>query len=100
MIIAGTEWGHVDGGADTARMGVIGALALGLGAFIYATEGGRGAVRRITNGGAVTAIGDYPFAGVEHGSDRDDGPSALMGLAADGDGALRSGQGSKGVNGV
>jgi sugar lactone lactonase YvrE len=88
VVVAGTEWGHVDGDAATARIGVIGALALGPAASIYATEGGRGAVRRITYGGAVTTIGGYPFAGVEHGNNRDEGPSPLMGLAVDDHGAV------------
>src|SRR5207249_1663918 len=88
VVVAGTRWGHVDGAANEARIGVIGALALGSDASLYATEGGRGAVRRITRGGAVTTMGGYPFAGVAHGSDGDDGPSALMGLAADDHGAV------------
>jgi sugar lactone lactonase YvrE len=87
LVVAGTEWGHVDGGVATARIGVIGALALGPDASLYATEGGRGAVRRISNG-VVTTIGGYPFAGVDHGSDRDEGPSPLMGLALDDHGTV------------
>ena len=87
LVVAGTEWGHVDGAAAAARIGVIGALVLGPDASLYATEGGRGAVRRISNG-VVTTIGGYPFAGVDHGTDRDEGPSTLMGLTVDDHGAV------------
>lgn len=94
-VLAGGDWGHRDGLGQAAQFRKLGALAWGpdsglasgqasgLGRSLFMTEGGGGAVRRITMDGTVTTLGGVPLAGVMHGAPDEATAASLMGLAVD-----------------
>jgi hypothetical protein len=82
-ILAGSDWGHDDGRGEKAKFSKIGALAWGTEDSLYVTEGGYGAVRKITMDGMVLTLGGYPLVGVTHGEANEAKASSLMGLTVD-----------------
>lgn len=82
-VLAGGAWGHRDGVGQAAQFRKVGALAWGPEGALYVTEGGGGAVRRITMNGEVTTLGGYPLAAIAHGAAEEATAASLMGLTVD-----------------